>query len=231
MTQFATQPEGIVCRGSRYVVSGSCSGKECDPADPESCGADANDPPLCSNGDTQIGAVSVSCCGSHMFGDVCADGKGVSKHRACSVNNGCSHYVTGLYTGSTTCDSGGVTTPYFPACQSCQHKGENPDCWVPYMQNQANECVAYDPLQAGWIDTTKGMGQRLTRSNTDVNLPYAPGSGRRNLATPGSHGVGLMVNPSDLPLGAMIMIFVGAILMVAGHKRVRAHVREQHIIF
>merc|ERR1711988_480753 len=61
VTKYATEPDDIVCRGSRYVVSGSCSRKACDPADPASCASDAVDPPPCSDGDAQDGDVTVSC--------------------------------------------------------------------------------------------------------------------------------------------------------------------------
>jgi hypothetical protein len=97
------------------------------------------------------------------------------------------------------------------------------------MQNRANECVAYDPIQAGWIDVTNDMGQRWVRSNTDVNLPYGPNSGRRSLAAP--HGGALLASPSDVPLGAMMMmVFVGAMAMIARQKRVHAHVKKQPVI-
>jgi hypothetical protein len=158
---LSTDYDAPIIQGSRYTTAGDCSGSGTTWEDKSDVA------PSCLPGDTEI-STRESPCGSHLFGTYgSAGGKQI---RTCANKRPSgSNPVISVQKRGANCAAGSGMTWFFDPEWSCYYKEEKGrighpsviDCWIPYVVTSNEECIAYNPREAGWLRTYEDDGSEL----------------------------------------------------------------------
>jgi len=177
-----------------------------------------------------------SCCGSHFFGT--AGNTGGKQIRTCAGKSaGYLNNVISVQKRGANCPAGSGMSWSFAPEYSCffEEKGLSAsaaervvDCWIPYVVNSNNDCIAFDPVGAGWLrtfstdgselDGQSGRGWPRIEYGSEGQIPVFGDGGGSSVASRSSPAVGPSASQKATTAGA-VMIAPAAVLGAVFFKR------------